>query len=83
MNNAVYCETIENLRDDVILASSEKDHLEWTLKPSYMPQRIFENDLVAIRKSKVTLTLNKPACVGTCIFDFSKVLMYKFHDVHV
>ena len=32
-----------------------------------------------IRKSKVTLTLNKPAYVGMCILELSKVLMYKLH----
>ena len=29
-----------------------------------MSHKIFDNDLVAIRKSKVILTLNKPAYVG-------------------
>ena len=42
-----------------------------------MSHKIFENDLVAIRK--VTLTLNKPAYLGMCILDLSKVLMYVFH----
>ena len=36
---------------------------KWTSKPSYMSHKIFENDLVAIRKNKVTLTLNKPAYI--------------------
>ena len=26
--------------------------LKWTSKPSYMSQKIFDNDIVAIRKSK-------------------------------
>ena len=32
-----------------------------------MSPKIFDNDLVAIRKSTVTLTVNKPAYVGICI----------------
>ena len=44
-----------------------------------MSQKIFDNGLVEIHKSKVTLTLNKPAYVGMCILELSKVLMYKFH----
>ena len=32
-----------------------------------------------IRKSKVTLALSKPAYVGMCILDLSKVLIYEFH----
>ena len=66
INHAVHDKTMENLRNriDVKLLSNEKDFLKWTLKPSYMSQNIFDNDLVAIRKSKVTLILNKPAYVG-------------------
>ena len=41
--------------------------------------KIFDNDLVAIRKSKVTLKLSKPAYVGMCILNFSKVFMCEFH----
>ena len=39
----------------------------------------FDNNLVAIQKRKVALKLNKPAYIGTCILDLSKVVMYKFH----
>ena len=68
---------MENLRNtiDVTRVSNEKDILKWTSKPSYMLQKIFDNDLVAICKRKATLTLNKPAYVGMCIFDLNKVLM--------
>ena len=61
MNNAVYSKTIENLRNriNVRLVSNKKD---WTSKLSYMSQKIFGNDLVGIRTSRVTLTHNKPAC---------------------
>ena len=39
-----------------------------------MQQKLFHNNLVAIRKSKARLTLNKPYYVGMCILDLSKVL---------
>ena len=69
MNNAVYGKTMENFRNriDVKLVSNKKDYLKWASKPSYMSHKIFDNDLVAIRKNKVTLTLNKPAYIGMCI----------------
>ena len=81
MNNDVYGTTMENIRNriDVKLVSNKKDYLKWTSKPSYMSHKIFDNDLVAIRKNKVTLTLNKPAYIGMCILELSKVLMYEFH----
>ena len=44
-----------------------------------MSYKIFGNDLAAILKSKVTLTLNKPAYIGMCILELSKVLMYEFY----
>ena len=44
-----------------------------------MSHEIFDNDLVAIRKNKVTLTLNKLAYIGMRILELIKVLMYKFY----
>ena len=72
---------MKNLRNrvDVKLVSNKRDYLKRTSKPSYMSHKIFNNDLVAIRKNKVTLTLNKPAYIGMCILELSKVLMYQFH----
>ena len=71
---------MESVRNkiDVKLVSNKKDYLKWTFKPSYMSHEIFYNDLVAIRKNKFTLTLNKPAYIGMCILELSKILMYEF-----
>ena len=44
----------------------------------YVAQNI-DNDLVAIRKSKFRLKLNKPAYTGMCILELSNILMYQFH----
>ena len=44
-----------------------------------MSRKIFDNDVVAIRKNKVSLTLNKPAYNGMCILELNKALMYEFH----
>ena len=66
-------------RVNVRLVRNKKDYLKRTSKPSYISQKIFGNDLVAIRKSKVTLTLKKPAYIWIYILDLSKVLVYEFH----
>ena len=68
---------MENLRNRirVKLVNNEKGYL----KRSYMSHKIFDNNLVAIRKSKVALKLNKPAYIAMCILESSKVLMYEFH----
>ena len=44
-----------------------------------MSHKIFDNDLVEIRKRKLTLMLSKPAYIGMCILELSKVLMNEFH----
>ena len=81
LNNVAHDKTMENMRNriDVRLVSNKKDDLKWTSKPRYVFQKIFDNDLIAIRKTRVTLKLNKPAYVGMCILDLSKVFMYEFH----
>ena len=50
-----------------------------TSKPSYMSHKVFDNNLVMIRKSKLALRLNKSSYIGICILQLSKVLMYEFH----
>ena len=54
---------MENLRSriNVKLVNNEKDYLKCISKSSYMSHEIFDNNLVAIRKSKLALKLNKPA----------------------
>ena len=81
MNNAIYGKAMENLRKriDVKLVINEKDYLKYASNPSYMPHKIFDNNLIAIRKSKRALKLGKPAYIGICILKLSKMLMYKFH----
>ena len=81
MNSANYGRTMENLKNriNLKLVSNKKDYLKWTSKPSYISHKIFDNDLVTIRKKKVTLMLKSPAYIGMCISELSKVLMYKFY----
>ena len=65
MNNAVYGKTMENLKNrlDRRLVNNKKNYLKWTSKPSYVAQKIFDNDLLAIHKIKATLRFRKPAYV--------------------
>ena len=79
MINAIYRNTIENLRNriNVKLVKNEKEYLKCTLKPSYMSHKMFNNNLVATHKSKLALKRHKPAYIGMCILELSKVLMYE------
>ena len=44
-----------------------------------MSHKIFDNNLVAMRKSEIILTIKKLAYIGMRILDLSKVSMYEFH----
>ena len=81
MNNSVFGKTMENLhkRIDVRLVTNEKKLDKLTSKPTYVSSKIFNENLMAVHKVKKTLTLNRPAYVGMCILDLSKMLMYDFH----
>ena len=80
MNNAMYVKTMENvkIRIDVKVVNRGKNYLKCISKLSYMSQKIFDNNFVAIRKIKLALKLNKPAYIGMCMLELSKVLMYEF-----
>ena len=55
----------------------------YTKTKRYVQDKIFDNNLVAIRKSKITLKLYKTAFIGMCKLDFSKKLIYQFHYDYV
>ena len=76
MKYSIYGKTMENVgnRINVKLINNEKGYLKCISKPSYIPHKIFGNNLVAIRKRKVALKLNKLAYIGICILDLIKVL---------
>ena len=73
-NNDIYEKTIEHLwnRADVNLVNNERNYLKCTSKTSHISQKVFNNDLVVIRKSKIALNLHKPAITGMWILDLSK-----------
>ena len=79
MNNAICRKTIKNLRNRIDFKTSkqqqQKNYLKCTSKPSYVSHKIFDNNLFAIRKSKIALKLNKPAYMIMCILELSKILI--------
>lgn len=52
-------------------------------KATFVNSKILNEDLIAVRKIKETLRLNRPAYVGMCILDLSKTLMYDFHHNYI
>ena len=85
MNNSVFGKTMENIRKrvDVRLVTSEKQMIKISSKPTFASSKIFNENLVAVRRVKERLLMNKPIYVGMSILDLSKCLMYDFHYDYV
>ena len=81
-NNSVFGKTMENLRKrvNIKLVTDKKKLVKLSSKPSHVKSKIFNKDLMAVHKIKEMLTLNRPAYVGMCILDLSKISMYEFHN---
>ena len=76
LNNTVY--GIEKMRNRTNEVSNKQKLFKLDIKTKLYVTKTFGNNLVAIRKNNVTLTLKNPAYVGMCILELSKVLMYEF-----
>ena len=81
INNSVFGKTMENLRKrmSVKLVANAKDYFKCMSKPSFVSQKIFSKNFVAIHEIKPVLIHNKPIYVEFSILDLSKLLMYEFH----
>ena len=57
MKNVIYGETMENARNriDIKFVNNTKNYLKWISIPSYISQKIFDNDLVMIHKSEYSI----------------------------
>ena len=58
---------------------SEEKLKKLTAQPSMKQFKISHENLVAVERAKVELTLNRPIYVGFTILDLSKTLMHDFH----
>ena len=81
MNNSVFDQTLENIRnrDDNRLISSDKVTQKLAAKPNYDRCTNFDENLIAVHMKKTMIYFNKPVYLGMSIFDLSKSLMYDFH----
>ena len=71
--------TMGNLRKriNVELVNNAKDYIRCVSRPSFISQKTFSKNFVAVHKIKPVLTLNKPIYVGFSILELSKSLMYE------
>ena len=85
MNDNTFGKTIENLRKRIIvrLINNAGDYRKYISKPSFISQRIFNKNVVAIHEIKLVLTLDKPIYLGFSILDLSKLLICEFHYKYI
>ena len=81
IDSCIASETMKNLKNrcTVDLATSEEKLKKLTAQRFFKQFKIFNENLVAVERAKVKLTLNQANHVGFTILDLSKMLMYDFH----
>ena len=81
MNNSVFGNTMENLRNHrkVELVCKEERLRKVLAKPSVTSFKIFSENFAAVDMIKTNLVLNRPIYLGMCVLDLSKTVMYDFH----
>ena len=65
------------------LINNAKDYVKCISKPSFVSQKIFRRNFVAIHEIKPVLMLNKSVYVGFSILDLSKLLAYEFQYKYI
>ena len=61
------------------MANNAEDYKIYVSKPSFVSQKVFDKNLVAIYEIKTLLILDKPIYVGFSVLDLSKLFMYGYH----
>ena len=81
MNNAFFGKTMENVRNrrhiDIVTTPEKLKKL--VAQPTFKSVTTFREDLSAVERIKAKVTMNKPICVGFCVLELSKWLMYDFY----
>ena len=85
INNSTFGKTMENLkkRIKVRLFNNAGDYKNYVGKPSFVSQKIFGKNFVAIHEIKLDLTTDKPIYVGFSTLDLSKLLTYELHYKYI
>ena len=80
MNNSVFGETMENVRNhkDIKLVTSDKRRQRLVSEPDFHSYKKFSDHLVTIEIKKTFVKMIKPLYLGMSILDVSKTLMYEF-----
>ena len=80
MNNAVFGNTMENVRKhrNIKLVTTERRRNYLVSEPNYYTTNSFLKDSLATEMKKTEILMNKPVYLGLSILELSKILMYDF-----
>ena len=80
MSNTVFAKTMENVRKnrDINLATTEGRRNYLIPEQNYHTTIFFSENLVATKKKKTQIFMNKPVHLGVSILEISKIVMYEF-----
>ena len=73
LNNSVYGKTMGYMskRIKIRVVKSGQDFIKYTSKPTCVNWKVYENNLTAIHKKKISLTLKKPIYAGFKVLEIS------------
>ena len=80
MNNAIFGNTMENLRKyrDIKLITTNKRRNQLVSEPNYHTAKQFSENFLATETKEIKVKMNKPVYLGFSILEISKTLMHKF-----
>ena len=80
MNNSVFGETMENVRNhrDIRLVRTNRKRIKLVPEPNYHTTKWFSENLIATEMKKIKVKMDKPIYLGLSILDLSKTVMYEF-----
>ena len=80
MNDAVFRETMENVRKhgEIKLVTTNRRRNYLASEPNYHMTKVFSENLLSIEMKKIKVNMNEPVYLGLYIPEISKQLMYQF-----
>ena len=83
--NSFFGKTMENLRKRICveLINNAKDYVRCVRRPSFVSQKVFSKNFIAVHRIKPVLTLNKSIKILFSILEPIKSLMYEFYYKYI
>ena len=80
MDNSVLGKVMENFRKcrDIRLVATDRRRSYLVSESNYHATKWFSENLLAIKKNKIEVKMNKPIYLGLPILEISKTVMYEF-----